>query len=122
MKHLIALLVLASLAIVGCADNSSQDPVSAQSIDTPQGSDVPQSLEKRGIRFQMTVVGIGAPPPPFVQCSGDDGIALSATGTVQSRQLGRFTVVQGHCFNQATGLTTKGKAVMTDPRGKKLYA
>jgi hypothetical protein len=111
MKYLIALLVLASMAIIGCSDKTSQEPVSALSNDTP----LPLA---KGARFKMTVIGTGAPAPSFVQCTDYPGtVALGGTGSGNSTQLGRFTIIQGHCFNFTTGESKNGIARMTAANG-----
>jgi hypothetical protein len=90
MKHLIALLVLASMAIIGCSDKSSQEPVSALSNETllPLGKRTPMKIR---------LVGVGAPPDFAGRCAPAPTINLTSTGN--GTQLGRFTDVQSHCVS-----------------------
>ena len=90
MKHLIALLVLASMAIVGCSDKGSQEPVSALSNDTPM------PLGKR-TPMKMRVTGIGTPPNFSGRCAPAPTVEM--TGTGNGTQLGRFLDVQSHCVS-----------------------
>jgi hypothetical protein len=90
MKYLIVLLVFASLAIIGCADNSSQEPVSSLSNDSPL------PLGKR-TPMKIRLVGIGAPPDFAGRCAPAPTINLTSTGN--GTQLGRFTDVQSHCVS-----------------------
>lgn len=117
MKYLIALLVLASLAIVGCSDNNSQEPVSAQSNDSPL------PLGKR-TPMKIRLVGIGAPPDFSGRCAPAPTINLTSTGN--GTQLGRFTDVQSHCVS---GPNTdgsfdfyNGESTITTANGDLLYS
>jgi hypothetical protein len=87
MKHLIALFVLASLAIVGCSDKS-QEPVSALSNDTPL------PLGKR-TPMKSRIVGVAGAPNFSGRCA--PAATISFTGTGNGTQLGRFAAVQSHC-------------------------
>lgn len=110
MKHLIALLVLASLAIVGCSDKTSQEPVSALSNDTPLplGKATP-------FKMRVSVVGF----PTGTRCA--PLLTVVSTGSGNATQLGRFTIVQSHCVNPATFAFTDGEATMTAANGDLLY-
>jgi hypothetical protein len=112
MKHLIALFVLASIAIVGCSDNSSQEPVSASTSDTPL------PLSKEGTPYRLTVHGFGSQDIPApVQCPPLPGYTPTGSrGIGHSTALGPFTIFQGHCSNPQGG-TDNGFAELTFRNG-----
>jgi hypothetical protein len=101
MKHVLALLILASLAIVSCKKDETTAPVETK---TP---------------FSMIVYGIGAPPPPSRSC-GTGFTSLGSTGECYEPTLGRFTVIQSHCANLATGVIVDGTAVLIAANGDTL--
>lgn len=102
MKHVLAFLVLVSLAIVSCKKDETTAPV----VDTRTP-------------FKMTVYGSGAPPPPSRSC-GTGFTPLGSTGACYEPTLGRFTITQSHCTNMTTGVTLDGAAVMVDENGDTL--
>lgn len=110
MKYLIALLVFASLAIVGCSDKNLQEPVSALSNDTP----LPLG---KATPFKMRITGVGV--PSGTRCA--PLLTIVSTGSGNATQLGRFTIVQSHCVNPATFAFTDGEATMTAANGDLLY-
>jgi hypothetical protein len=117
MKYLIVLLVLASLAIVGCSDNSSQEPISALSNDTPL------PLGKR-TPMKMRIVGQSSAPNFSGRCAPAPTFEIIGTGN--GTQLGNFIDVQSHCGgapNQDGSIDFyNGLSTVTAANGDEVYS
>jgi hypothetical protein len=116
MKHLIVLFVLASIAIVGCTDNSSQEPVSTQLVDMPLPLNKPTPFKMTFVvRGSLNFAGRCAPAP-----------TLELTGTGNATQLGRFSIVESNCMNTPNPDGTidfyNGEATETAANGDIIYA